>query len=229
MIDEVFSAYFVLIVGFIVFFAANISISKISKQTASLSGEIIYLSRSNKVLLFLVSQSASFVLFYYYGFSLTYFILLALLFSLIVVTVIDYNYRIVPNIFPALLILCGLLLCAFNEVLGYSLFERFLNSIAGIICGGVLLFIFEFIGRIIYKQDVLGGGDIKLMASIGSIIGFNKILIAIFTGFLLGAVIGFFLIILKKADRKGYMPFVPFLAAGTYISLFCPNISFFVL
>ncbi|MDR3049655.1 MAG: A24 family peptidase [Elusimicrobiota bacterium] len=217
-----------LISGFIIAPLAAIRICKISANLSGLesAGKIINLKTKHKFLILLISIAGSYGLLSQYSFSITYIVLLFLLYFLIVIAVIDYNYRIILNVSPLLLTICGLLSCLFSSVLGDSIISRFINSIFGIICGGGILFIFDFIGRRIYKKEVMGGGDIKLMAAAGSIIGASKIITALFFGFLLGAVIGFVLILFKKADKKDYIPFGPFLAAGIYISLFFNKIPF---
>lgn len=66
----------------------------------------------------------------------------------------------------------------------------------------------------------MGGGDIKLMAMLGGFLGWKGVLLTTFLGSLSGSVIGVFLMIIHKKDRKHKIPFGPFLVLGSMITLF---------
>ena len=66
----------------------------------------------------------------------------------------------------------------------------------------------------------MGVGDIKLAFLIGFLLGWPKALLALFLAFLIGAIIGLGLIILKKKTIKSELPFGPFLITGIYLALF---------
>ncbi len=66
----------------------------------------------------------------------------------------------------------------------------------------------------------MGGGDIKMMAMVGSFMGWKSVLLTTFLGSLTGAVFGLFLMIFRGKGRKTKIPFGPFLALGTLITLF---------
>jgi prepilin signal peptidase PulO-like enzyme (type II secretory pathway) len=53
----------------------------------------------------------------------------------------------------------------------YFLKHRFFHSIGGFICGGVGFYLYAMFGKSIFKQDVIGGGDIKLAAGLGAFVG----------------------------------------------------------
>ncbi len=65
-----------------------------------------------------------------------------------------------------------------------------------------------------------GGGDIKLMAVMGLMLGWQRTLVAMFVGLVLGGGYGIFLLSLKKKGRKDHFAFGPFLSAGCVIALF---------
>ena len=67
----------------------------------------------------------------------------------------------------------------------------------------------------------MGGGDIKLMAAVGFVLGWKAVLISLFMSALFGV---FFTIgrkILVKTEMKGLIPFGPFLAMGSAVCAFC--------
>ena len=163
------------------------------------------------------------LLFYKYQFSFPFFLFCVLAFSLVVISVIDYYHQIIPDIFPLILASCGLLFAAFNPTLGSAYLERIINSVCGLVAGGGSLLIIGLLGQFIYKKEAMGGGDVKLMAGVGALIGWDKVLFAIFIGAFLGSIAGIFLLIFKKVEKRGYMPFGPFLAAASYLVLFLPK------
>lgn len=70
----------------------------------------------------------------------------------------------------------------------------------------------------ILTQGSIGGGDIKLLASCGLILGPVFILVGTFLAIILGGIYGIFLLIFHKKQKQDAIPFVPFLALGLGIS-----------
>jgi leader peptidase (prepilin peptidase)/N-methyltransferase len=66
----------------------------------------------------------------------------------------------------------------------------------------------------------MGGGDIKMMAMVGALMGWKSVLLTTFLGSLSGSLIGIVLILFKGRGRRTKIPFGPFLALGTLITLF---------
>jgi len=58
------------------------------------------------------------------------------------------------------------------------------------------------------------------MAMVGALMGWKSVLLTTFLGSLAGSLIGIFLMIFKGRGRKTKIPFGPFLALGTLITLF---------
>ena len=73
---------------------------------------------------------------------------------------------------------------------------------------------------IITKGKGMGGGDVKLGAFIGLMLGFPQALIALMFSFISGAVFSLFLIILGKKHFGQSIAFGPFLVLGSLISLY---------
>ena len=66
----------------------------------------------------------------------------------------------------------------------------------------------------------LGGGDIRIGALMGALLGWPMILVGLFLGYLTGAIYSVAGLALGKFNKKTQVPFVPFLLLGTYIGLF---------
>ena len=70
----------------------------------------------------------------------------------------------------------------------------------------------------------MGGGDIKYIAAAGAFVGWQKVLLIIFIGDVLGTFVGLFQIGFQKKTRKNIIPFGPLLALATLITLFHGNL-----
>jgi len=86
---------------------------------------------------------------------------------------------------------------------------------------GALLLTGFFLAQIlISKGKWLGGGDLRIGAFMGFILGLQATLIAIFSAYLIGSIVSITLIASGKASRKSMIPFGPFLVIGTFVALF---------
>jgi leader peptidase (prepilin peptidase)/N-methyltransferase len=149
---------------------------------------------------------------------LAYFIFCS---ALVVIAFIDLDFQIIPDRITLLGIPIGLIAGSFllpdpfmrSSPLGLK------ASFIGICTGFVLFYVVAVIGAAIFKKEALGGGDIKLMAMLGGIVGWKGVLLTTFLGSLSGSLIGVLLMIIHK-DRKNIIPFGPFLVLGSIISLF---------
>lgn len=78
-----------------------------------------------------------------------------------------------------------------------------------------------FLAQYLVSKGVwVGGGDIRLGAFMGALLGFPKILIALFLAYMIGSLIALPLLLLKKKGLRSEIPFAPFLAIATIIVLF---------
>ncbi|MFC1722365.1 prepilin peptidase [Patescibacteria group bacterium] len=82
---------------------------------------------------------------------------------------------------------------------------------------GIALFFYFLV--FITKEKGMGGGDVKLGFLIGLFNGFPLNIVAIFSGFLLGASISLVLVLLRIRSLKDTVPFGPFLIIGSVIAL----------
>ncbi|MFA4966843.1 MAG: prepilin peptidase [Candidatus Margulisiibacteriota bacterium] len=93
-------------------------------------------------------------------------------------------------------------------------------SIIGCALGFSLLFLISQFGRLIFKKEALGYGDLKLAALMGAWLLPDKLILALFIGYLLGAVWSLGLLALKIKKMDDYIPFGPWLCLGAVISFF---------
>ena len=135
---------------------------------------------------------------------------------MIVIFVYDLKHFIIPDriIYPAIVV-------AFLYSIFYSLFiihnPEFLVQTLSSAFGAALFFLLIVL---VSRGRWMGVGDIKLAFFMGLFLGWPNILVALFLAFLVGAVIGAILMLLKKKTLKSEIPFGPFLVAGTFLALF---------
>lgn len=161
------------------------------------------------------------LLFYSFGFGWHLIPLFAFVSALIVITLIDLEFQIIPDVitFPGIII--GLVSSSFLlpdpfiDINSPDIKVGFINSLIGLFLGGGLFFIIAVLSR-----GGMGGGDIKMMAMVGAFMGWKAVLLVTFIGSLTGSLVGILLMLLKGKDRKTKVPFGPFLALGSLITLF---------
>jgi leader peptidase (prepilin peptidase)/N-methyltransferase len=136
---------------------------------------------------------------------------------LVVITFIDLDFQIIPDVITLPGIGIGLIAGAFlmpDPFVRYTLLGV-KASIIGLLAGGGLFYAIAVLSR-----GGMGGGDIKMMAMIGALMGWKSVLLTTFLGSLTGAVIGIFIMLSQGKGRKTKIPFGPFLALGSLITLF---------
>jgi leader peptidase (prepilin peptidase)/N-methyltransferase len=163
------------------------------------------------------------------------FLLMALCSSLIVITFIDYDHQIIPDVITLPGMLVGLSLAPFfmsalGDPLPFNLdrllphagpyLTAFLNSFIGLVLGAGPLLAIGWAWEKLRHVEAMGGGDVKLMGMVGSFLGWKSALLTIMLGALAGSVVGVALIALKRHKMEKVIPFGPFLAAGALASAF---------
>lgn len=81
----------------------------------------------------------------------------------------------------------------------------------------VIFFTVLFLGS---QGRWLGGGDIRIGAIMGFLLGYPNILVGLFFAYFIGAVYSTIGLSMKKFNPKTTIPFGPFLFTGTYIAMF---------
>jgi leader peptidase (prepilin peptidase) / N-methyltransferase len=158
-----------------------------------------------------------------FGFNPSSFITLIFIYALIVITFIDYDFYIIPNVITFPGIALGILLAAVNDYTDFftePLSDGLPTSFYGILAGGGFLwFISEFYFRL-RKKEGLGFGDVKLLAMTGAFFGPQCSLQTIFIGSFVGSICGILAVLIKRNKFSQHIPFGPYLAIGTLIYIF---------
>ncbi len=141
--------------------------------------------------------------FFAFGFSYQLLIALGIVAMLIIVSVSDMSYLIIPDELLFFFVGYFLIILSLKDGVMITLTHLLSGLILFTIMYGIML-----IGNFIFKKETLGGGDIKMMFVFGLILHPLLGLFAIFFGSLLALPIS--LIMLWKKNQK-IVPFGPFL------------------
>lgn len=173
-----------------------------------------------------------------FGLTLDAAFYLALIYALIVITFIDLQHMIIPNVITIPGILAGLVFGALStdwaasralmERVGYSLDGflvllnevPFLDSVFGLLIGGGVLFLIAFLYVALRKREGMGMGDVKLLAMLGAFLGWEGVVFIMLVSSLIGTAAGLTLIFRKKENLRYAIPFGPFLSIAAVIYIF---------
>ncbi len=158
------------------------------------------------------SITAGLFLLSYFHWGLSSELIVSLLFvsMLVIITVSDLS---------SFLILNKVLLFFFVPLLFFRItfaqFDPWWLTIAGMLTGFGLLFLIAVISR-----GGMGGGDVKLYAVIGIVLGFKGVFMSLFLASMIGAIAGGVGLLTKRLNRKSALPFGPSIAAASIIVYF---------
>jgi len=159
-----------------------------------------------------------FAMFYHiYGFSYEFLFYTILSVLLLTVTFTDLEKGKIPNS----VILIGSIAGLYMSLIFWPL--NFINSLIAFLAGGGIMIFWAVTGKLLFKKESIGAGDIKLVAMTGIFFGLQNILLALFLSFLIATIAGISMILLKKARMDSRLPFAPFLAFGALISFVYGN------
>lgn len=138
----------------------------------------------------------------------------------VVLMVIDWERGLILNkiVFPAI-VAAIVISAAFSLFLPDIEIVPFIGRAAA--GGGIMLALFLLI--VIVSRGGMGWADVKLAALIGLVTGFPLVFVALLIGVILGGVVAVLLLVFKIKKRKEAIPFGPFLAIATIVTLLWGN------
>ena len=161
----------------------------------------------------IVELISGLVLLYFYniyGISITAFIFSFFLYGLIVAAFSDFQTRLIPDEVSLGLLPVGLIFSFFNPVIE-SLYgsNPLMVSLLGAVTGAAMIYLTGLLGKIVFKKEAMGFGDVKFMAMIGAFLGWKLIILNYFIAPFFALGYGLYRKIRYKDD---YLPYGPFLA-----------------
>ena len=144
-----------------------------------------------------------------FGFTIETIVAIIFTSSLIIIIISDIEYMIILD--EVLIIAVASIVLLY--IIDLGLYDASLKILSG--AGAFLtLFLIKKLGDAIFKQESLGGGDIKLMFLIGLVIGYEMSVCNIFFATFLAFPIALILLLTKKDNM---IPFGPFLSMAAII------------
>lgn len=142
--------------------------------------------------------------------------------GLILGTFVDFEFMIIPDRVTIGGVVAGILLSLIvpsmheTQSIWMSLFFSALGASIG---WGILKFV-AVAGRIIFKKDAMGLGDVKLIAGIGAFLGWKAVLFTIMMSSLFGSVVGIVLVLSGRREMQSRIPYGPYIALAAIVWIF---------
>jgi prepilin signal peptidase PulO-like enzyme (type II secretory pathway) len=143
----------------------------------------------------------SFVAFLRFGWALQLWSLVPLLIALALTIVLDLRAKVIPDFITLPGIVYALALAATLDK--PPLWEAVLGALTG---GGIFLLV------AVVSRGAIGGGDIKLMAMLGTALGWKSALVVLAFSQVAAAIVALFLLIARRGKRPDSLPVGVFLA-----------------
>jgi len=154
---------------------------------------------------------------WHFGFSAQAGFALILTWSLISLSMIDADHKLLPDSITLPVLWLGLII-NLQEV-----FTDSHSSIVGAVAGYMSLWIIFKLHNLLTGKEGMGYGDFKLFALFGAWLGWQMLPIVILISSLAGSVVGLSLIMLKGHGRDTQIPFGPYIAVAGWICLIWGN------
>lgn len=151
---------------------------------------------------------------WHFGFTMQALLALVFTWSLISLTMIDADHKLLPDQITLPLLWLGIIANLFNQ------FVTIEQAIWGAVAGYLSLWSVYWAFKLLTGKEGMGYGDFKLLAALGAWMGWQNLPVIIILSSLVGAIIG---IIILKASNQGKdtaLPFGPYLAIAGWIAFF---------
>ena len=133
--------------------------------------------------------------------------------TLLALTLIDLDHKLLPDSLTLPLLWAGLLVNL------PELFAPLSSSVIGAAAGYLALWSVYKLFKLVTGKEGMGYGDFKLLAAIGAWLGWQLLPVVILLSALVGSVVGIALIVFGGRSSQTAIPFGPYLAAAGLIAL----------
>jgi leader peptidase (prepilin peptidase) / N-methyltransferase len=137
-----------------------------------------------------------------------------LLWSLLALTMIDFDTQLLPDGLTLPLLWAGLIVNLWGT------FTSLQSAVIGAVAGYLALWTIYWLFKLIRNKEGMGYGDFKLLAALGAWLGWQALPVIVLLSSVVGAAIGIALIVFKGRDHNVPLAFGPYLAIAGAIALF---------
>ena len=155
-----------------------------------------------------------------YGPSFEFIVVVLICYMLIAITFIDVDYFIIPNEFIIFGFVISIIAHGFN-LLPLTLAQGFY----GLLTFGGTLFLMGAFGTFLFKKEAMGFGDVKLGLVLGSFLGVELSLLALFFSFIFGGFMSLILLVTKEVADDHMIPFGPSITAATLLTILTKTVG----
>ncbi len=142
-----------------------------------------------------------------------------MVFGLILGTFVDFDHMILPDRVTLGGIVIGLILSplvpAMHEM--ETPLQGLIASAGGAAIGFGLLWLVAALGKLAFKKDAMGFGDVKLLGALGAFLGWKGVLFTIMASAFLGSFVGIGLILSRQREWQSRIPYGPYIALAAVI------------
>ena len=135
-----------------------------------------------------------------------------LFFLLFVISIIDLKHFWIPQSIINTGFLLGIINIIFVSIITKT--NYFYFGLVGSLCSFLIFQLIRIIGRNIYKKEVMGKGDSKLIAMLGLWLGPLGVILTIAISYISAAIVILIGLVLNKIKLKQTIPFGPFISLG---------------
>ncbi|WP_379969044.1 prepilin peptidase [Ectobacillus sp. sgz5001026] len=146
------------------------------------------------------------------GFQAEVFVGWTLVSLLIIIVVSDLTYMLIPNI----ILLFFFVIFAIERLI--IPLQPWWSSLSGAGIAFILLFLIAA-----FSKGGMGGGDVKLFALLGFVLGGKLVILAFLLSAFFGTVFGLLGLMTGRLKRNKPMPFGPYIMMGTLVAYFFGN------
>ncbi len=126
--------------------------------------------------------------------------------ALFLIAVADQKYGIIPDQFVILTAISALGFIPYHQTM--------LQPLWGMLLGGGVMLLSALAGKLIFKKESLGMGDVKLFAAIGLCLGFYGTLTVLVMASVSSAVFFSVLLLMKKVKKDDLLPLGPYICGS---------------
>ncbi len=139
--------------------------------------------------------------------------------GLILATFVDLEHMIIPDRVSIGGMLAGLVLSGLVPSLHGEthVLSSVTAAIIGLVVGAGSLWLVSVLGRMAFRKDAMGFGDVKLLGAIGAFMGWQGVLFTIMLSSLAGSLVGLLFILSGRREWQSRIPYGPYLALAAVI------------
>lgn len=145
--------------------------------------------------------------------------------GLIIGTFVDFEHFIIPDRITWGGIVAGLILSTLFPILQIPeawpdkvpMLEGLWLSAQGAVLGFGVLWLIAIGGRLLFKREAMGFGDVKLLGAMGAFLGWKAVLFVLVVSSFVGSLVGLGLVAAKRKKMQSRIPYGPYLALAALL------------